>query len=1362
MRRTISLLLITVAFSSYAAAQKSAKMVSEIRGDISRDASFLLMRDAERAARGLPLRDFDIRDRWRDSQARPTPAQGDVRPLQRSLGKGAQVSASYDAATGVPRHLFATTGRLTAPGTPANKDGVVSFLRSRPELFRMSDGDLSRLGVVRNYTDAHNGVTHVILKQWNSGIEVFQGDVTAAFDKRGALGNLAGSLHPGLQFAALSYKIDAFEAVRRAAADVFPDLRYDPQYYNPPQTRDQYTEFEKGSFAQNPWARLVWFPMGGTARLAWRVRLNYPRRLGWYDMLIDAASGELLFRYNLFKSDQGLYFPVSPDAGPAQVVSFNGDLIASPITWVFGFSPQKTRGNNVVAGEDHDGDLAFTSSFLTLNTAFPLLQDSHALAGDFTVYGFKNTYLTAGSSQITAFDLANKRVRYTPNAVTGGYDVQLLTGGFTAPTGSVLTGLACDDCFVSVAPTGFNFQFYGTAYTSVYVSSNGLMTFTAGDADLYPRTDKLRITKAIAPFWDDFDLRTTGNVYLDTFTEGTGTTARITFSAVPEFGTSPPNSSTFQITLHNSGAASGLANVVDVDYQNMAAVSGVLGISPGGSTNSVLWLRDFSTDLPVNSLVGGAQGIAEPYPAPDINASIVNIFVQANRYHDRMYHFGFTEAAGNFQYDNFGRGGVGADPVLAGAQAGISQGALCNAFFATPEDGTPPFTMFFLFSQLFCNFRDVDSAFDSTVTLHEFTHGLSTRLVGGPLNVTSLFGSQSGALGEGWSDTYAAHINNNPVIGAYATGNNTTGIRTVAYNNSPLTYRQFGNRVPLCAPASCLTMGQAFVPEVHTDGEIWASAMWDLRTSLGGGDIFLQLLTDALKLTPPNPSMLDARNAILIADVLDYGGAHLSSFMAAFSQRGMSASAATEPTAAAAGDATTVFAAFDNPKVDPVRRTVWQDRVESGMGGWTLDSNPNNLWHITTFRSAEPEVGGHSFYFGLESTHTYNNGNRVLGTLTSPQIVLPRILDNSQLVLEFDDFLATEASQPFDSGYVRISTDNFAHFTQVAYRFVNTAGSFAHQRINVSQFAGSIIQVQFYFDSVDSVLNNFEGWYVDNIRVAMEGNDVRLMRSRPARFTGSSGASNISVFRPGSASSWFTLGGSTVIFGSTGDVPVPADYNADGIANIAVFRPSTCLWFVNNPGGFVTAFGCGNQGDIPIPGDYVTHGSSTVAVYRQPTGEWFVPGLPVIILSNAPDAIPVSGDFDGDGKADLAVVAHEPTDAGGEDLTWTIRRSSDGAIVKSVFGSLLNGDIPVPADYNGDGITEVAVFRPLTSQWFVNGVGVFLWGFGTDIPVPADYVGDGKARIAVYRPASPAAWYISGVGTFFWGNSTDIPIGSQK
>ena len=94
---------------------------------------------------------------------------------------------------------------------------------------------------------------------------------------------------------------------------------------------------------------------------------------------------------------------------------------------------------------------------------------------------------------------------------------------------------------------------------------------------------------------------------------------------------------------------------------------------------------------------------------------------------------------------------------------------------------------------IFDSARRADSAFDPDVIVHEYGHGLTNRLVGGASNANALSNAQSGAMGEGWSDTFAFSLMDDPVRGEYVTGNSTIGIRSHSYDNSPWTYGQFGN-----------------------------------------------------------------------------------------------------------------------------------------------------------------------------------------------------------------------------------------------------------------------------------------------------------------------------------------------------------------------------------------------------------------------------------------------------------------------------------------------------------------------------------------------------------------------------------------
>ncbi len=217
---------------------------------------------------------------------------------------------------------------------------------------------------------------------------------------------------------------------------------------------------------------------------------------------------------------------------------------------------------------------------------------------------------------------------------------------------------------------------------------------------------------------------------------------------------------------------------------------------------------------------------ADGDPAPDRPAAVTNLFYWNNVLHDWLYGLGFDERSGNFQEDNFGRGGSGSDAVQADAQ----DGALRNtANFATPPDGLAPRMQVALFNSS-GSFLRRDAAFDGDLLVHEYVHGLTLRLVGGPFNTNSLPLWQSGALGEGWSDAYAASFTNDPVIGEYVSTTPATGIRSVAYDNSPYTFGRFGTLYRRNVGPLGLILD---LPQIHRDGEIWATVLWDLRRAMG-------------------------------------------------------------------------------------------------------------------------------------------------------------------------------------------------------------------------------------------------------------------------------------------------------------------------------------------------------------------------------------------------------------------------------------------------------------------------------------------------------------------------------------------------
>jgi hypothetical protein len=241
------------------------------------------------------------------------------------------------------------------------------------------------------------------------------------------------------------------------------------------------------------------------------------------------------------------------------------------------------------------------------------------------------------------------------------------------------------------------------------------------------------------------------------------------------------------------------------------------------------------------------------------------------------------------------------------------------------------------------------------------------------------------------------------------------------------------------------------------------------------------------------------------------------------------------------------------------------------------------------------------------------------------------------------------------------------------------------------------------------------------------------------------GQADYAVYRPGNYT-WYVLGSTNYpAWGLSGDKLVPADYNGDNKTEYAVWRPSSGVWYVY--GGVPGPQAWGVSTDIPVPADYNGDGKAEFAVWRHSNGTWYVyGGGPGYQAWGVSTDIPVPADYNGDGKAEYAV--------------W---RPSTG--VWYVYGSGsypawgVSTDTPVPADYNGDGKAEFAVYRPGNHTWYVRGSSSYpAWGLAGDTLVPADYNGDGKAEYAVWRPGN-GTWYVLGSTSYpAWGVSTDIPV----
>lgn len=245
-------------------------------------------------------------------------------------------------------------------------------------------------------------------------------------------------------------------------------------------------------------------------------------------------------------------------------------------------------------------------------------------------------------------------------------------------------------------------------------------------------------------------------------------------------------------------------------------------------------------------------------------AAETSLFFALNFAHDFFYDLGFDEAAGNFQADNLGRGGVGNDRIRAVARAAGRN----NATFQPMPEGSSPIISMFLWDGTGCwaadvdgdGLLDLDGDYDLDIIIHEFHHGVSHRLN------TAFTGAEAGAIGEGGSDFFAYSINGDSTLAEYSRPGGLRGVNDKTY-----------------ADWFCFL---GFFCEPHDNGEIFANVMWDVRerfrTDLVRGSEAAainevhQVYVDALKLSPPAPTMLDMRDAMLQADAIRNPGSPTS------------------------------------------------------------------------------------------------------------------------------------------------------------------------------------------------------------------------------------------------------------------------------------------------------------------------------------------------------------------------------------------------------------------------------------------------------------------------------------------------------
>lgn len=325
-------------------------------------------------------------------------------------------------------------------------------------------------------------------------------------------------------------------------------------------------------------------------------------------------------------------------------------------------------------------------------------------------------------------------------------------------------------------------------------------------------------------------------------------------------------------------------------------------------------------------------------PTDYTSASVTNLFYWANVIHDIQYQYGFDEAAGNFQTNNFANGGLGNDEVTAFGQ---KSGVPCpnNAFFGTPADGSSPSMIMCLWTP---SNPQRDFSFDNGVVIHEYGHGISNRLVGGPSNASCLGNNQQPGegLSDWWSLAYTGEVGDQGTdvrgSGTYILGQplGGPGVRTQPYSTDPAVNNH-----------DYESINGMSIP--HGVGEVWAQVAWeaywalvdvygfddDLYEALGsaGNQRMMLYVNEGLKNTACSPTFTDVRDGIIQAATDNHGGQDVCILWEAFAAFGLGVDAIS-----GGSGSTNPTNGFTLPASCLVGGAIFADGFESGdVSAWS-------------------------------------------------------------------------------------------------------------------------------------------------------------------------------------------------------------------------------------------------------------------------------------------------------------------------------------------------------------------------------------------------------------------------------------------
>lgn len=835
--------------------------------------------------------------------------------------------------------------------TRSARETALRFLQENPTMFELSKSDVSDVKVVREYRTKHNGVTHVWMQQQHRGIPVFNGLFGLHVKPDGEVMHLGHRFVPALNTRINTElpSISAPKALELAMAHLgftgfpVPSLRV--------KTNEQNLVFEGGAISKKeiPMTASYLLSKNGTVRLSWQMVIDQANTPDLWTVVVDAQTGLISSQLNHTNYCNWGHAHRGGDAGQCKGEAPN--------------TPQ-----NFVQKE------ASPMSELMMDESYNVF----ALPVESPIHGNRSIVTNPADPQASPY---------------GWLDTNGATGGeYTYTRGNNVW--AFDDSGNDDTPDALESADGGAALNfdfSFDANAEPVVNLDAAITNLFYMNNMIHDVF----YRHGFD-ENAGNFQNNNYGQGGLGNDEVYAQAIDGSGTdnanfsTPPDGGNGRMQMYVWGRAGGkIVNVngpgaVIGNYEGNASSGWGATITTTPVTGDVVFVNDGTSEgnlgcnPPVNDVAGKIvmvdRGVCE------FGAKALNV----------------QEAGGiaciicNFEDATAGMaaGAVGAQvtiPTLMMKKGDCDllrtyAGAGLNMSIGLPNITGP---------------AQRDGDFDNGIIAHEFHHGISTRLTGDGF---SCLGNAE-QMGEGWSDWAGLILTAEPGdlgtdkrgVGTYALYQETTGqgIRRYAYSTdmsiAPLTYSDVpGSAIP------------------HGVGEVWSNMIWDLYWAMvekygwdadinnpnSGNYRAVQLVVDGMKMQPCNPGFIDGRDAIMMADIINYDGADTCLISSVFARRGLGYFS-SQGDSESAGDGIVNF--------DPIPTCIKELKISKITTTPTINPGDNVAFEITVTNHKDEEatsvVVTDELPNGLTLVSASDGGTTVgnmvqwnLGALTSGQV----------------------------------------------------------------------------------------------------------------------------------------------------------------------------------------------------------------------------------------------------------------------------------------------------------------------------------------------------------------------------------------